>query len=103
MPGAPSQLIEKLDVTAVAGQISCPILVLDDDDEEMFYPGQAQQLYGLLRAPNTYTTLTTAEGAQLHCSPMAPPRQAEIVLQRATGRRRRPTPPTGSRSEPATG
>jgi dienelactone hydrolase len=84
----PSQLIERLDITAVAGQIRCPTVVLNYD-EETFYPGQAQQLYDLLEAPKAYTTLTTAEGAQLHCSPMAPQRQAEVVfdyLQATVGR-----------------
>jgi alpha/beta hydrolase fold len=75
----PSQIIEQLDITAVAGQIRCPTLVLDYE-EETFYPGQAQQLYDLLEAPKAYTTLTSAEGAQLHCSPMAPQRQAEVVF-----------------------
>jgi hypothetical protein len=75
----PSQIIEQLDVAAVAGRISCPTLVLNYD-EETFYPGQAQQLYDLLQAPKAYTTLTSAEGAQLHCSPMAPRRQAEVVF-----------------------
>jgi hypothetical protein len=37
-------------------------------------------LYDLLKAPKVYATLTTAEGAQLHCSPMAPQRQAEVVF-----------------------
>ena len=75
----PSQLIQQLDITAVAGQIRCPTLVLNYD-EETFYPGQAQQLYDLLQAPKAYATLTTTEGAQLHCSPMAPQRQAEVVF-----------------------
>ena len=75
----PSRLIEGLDVTAVAGRIRCPTLVLNYD-EETFYPGQAQQLHDLLTAPKSYVTLTTAEGAQLHCSPMAPQRQAEVVF-----------------------
>jgi hypothetical protein len=49
-------------------------------EQETFYPGQAQQLYDLLQAPKVFTTLTAAEGAQLHCSPMAPQRQAEVVF-----------------------
>jgi hypothetical protein len=53
----PSQIIEQLDITGVAGQIRCPTLVLNYE-EESFYPGQAQQLYGLLKAPKVYTTLT---------------------------------------------
>jgi hypothetical protein len=75
----PSQIIERLDISAVAGQIRCPTLVLNYD-EETFYPGQARRLYDLLQAPKVYTTLTAAEGAQLHCSPMAPQRQAEVVF-----------------------
>ncbi|MEV0371190.1 alpha/beta hydrolase [Streptomyces sp. NPDC050636] len=75
----PAQRIEKLDITGVVPQITAPTLVLDYDDEA-FYPGQPQQLYKLLRAPKEYVKLTAAEGAQLHCSPMAPQRHCEVVF-----------------------
>src|SRR3954470_24701778 len=75
----PSQTIQRLDISAVAGKIRCPTLVLDYEGEQ-FYPGQAQQLFDRLKVKKTHVTLTAAEGAQLHCSPMAPQRQSEVVF-----------------------
>lgn len=75
----PSQLLQALDVTSVAEQIRCPTLVLDYDDEQ-FYPGQPKQFAALLKSSATYRLLTEAEGAQLHCSPMAPRVHNEVVF-----------------------
>jgi hypothetical protein len=49
-------------------------------EDEQFYPGQAQQLYSLIKAPKDYVTPTSAEGANLHCSPMAPQRHNEVIF-----------------------
>ena len=87
----PAQAVIALDITAVAARITAPTLVLDYDDEQ-FYPGQPSRLYDLLRAPKDYVRLTAAEGAQLHCSPMAPQRHCEVVfdwLERVLDRPRR--------------
>lgn len=46
------------------------MLVLDYEGEQ-FYPGQPRRLYDALTAPRDYVKLTAAQGAQLHCSPMA--------------------------------
>ncbi|QMU74040.1 alpha/beta hydrolase [Streptacidiphilus sp. P02-A3a] len=75
----PAQVLIALDISAVASRITAPTLVLDYDDEQ-FYPGQPSELYGLLRAPRDYVRLTAAEGAQLHCSPMAPQRHCQVVF-----------------------
>ena len=75
----PTQVLIALDITAVAPRITAPTLVLDYDDEQ-FYPGQPGRLYDLLRAPKDYVRLTAAEGAQLHCSPMAPQRHCQVVF-----------------------
>ena len=44
-----------------------------------FYPGQAQQVYGLLRSPKALYTFTTAQGAEYHDAPMAPQARNQVV------------------------
>ncbi|MFG2193291.1 alpha/beta hydrolase family protein [Streptomyces sp. NPDC048639] len=75
----PAQAVIALDITNVVPQIQCPTLVLDYDDEQ-FYPGQPREMYNLLRSPKKYIKLTRAQGAQLHCSPMAPQTHCETVF-----------------------
>jgi hypothetical protein len=75
----PVQTIQQQDITAVAPKITSPTLVLDYDGEQ-FYPGQAETLMGLLTCPKDYVKLSAAEGAQLHCSPMAPQVHNEVTL-----------------------
>jgi pimeloyl-ACP methyl ester carboxylesterase len=50
----------------IAEQISCPTLVLDAE-EDMFFKGQAEELYDHLNCPKTLMRFTTAEGAGAHC------------------------------------
>lgn len=75
----PARRIVSLDITDVVPRITMPTLVLDYDDEQ-FYPGQPRQMYEALRGPKDYVKLTAAEGAQLHCSPMAPQVHCEVVF-----------------------
>lgn len=75
----PARRITSLDITDVVPRITMPTLVLDYDDEQ-FYPGQPQQMYEALNGPKDYVKLTAAEGAQLHCSPMAPQLHCEVVF-----------------------
>ncbi|MGP3947578.1 alpha/beta hydrolase family protein [Streptomyces sp. 7N604] len=75
----PAQAVIALDIAKVVPQITCPTLVLDYDAEQ-FYPGQPKALYDLLRSPKKYIKLTAAQGAQLHCSPMAPQTHCETVF-----------------------
>lgn len=75
----PAKLIESLNITNVVGRIKMPTLVLDYDYEQ-FYPGQPRQMFDKLTAPKDYVKLTTATGAQLHCSPMAPQQHCEVVF-----------------------
>ncbi|WP_407109640.1 hypothetical protein ACE1N8_00720 [Streptomyces sp. DSM 116494] len=37
-------------------------------------------MYAALNGPKDYVKLTAAEGAQLHCSPMAPQLHCEVVF-----------------------
>jgi hypothetical protein len=55
----------------VAGQIRCPILITDPDNET-FWPGQSQQLYQMVRSQKRLVGFTAAEGADLHCEPKDP-------------------------------
>lgn len=54
----------------VADKIRCPLLILDPEGEQ-FWPGQSRQLYDALPGPKTLATFTAAEGAALHCEPLA--------------------------------
>ena len=75
----PARNIIDLDITEVAPRITVPTLVLDYE-EERCYPGQAEDLYRLLRAPKDYVKLSALDGARLHCSPMAPQVHCEVAF-----------------------
>jgi len=47
-------------------QISCPVLVVDSEDDWMM-PGRAKQLYDALESPKEYMLFTVEEGAGEHC------------------------------------
>lgn len=55
----------------VAGQIQCPMLITDPDNE-VFWPGQSQVLLDMLTCPKKRVRFTAAEGADLHCEPKDP-------------------------------
>ncbi|MFD7612725.1 alpha/beta hydrolase family protein [Streptomyces sp. NPDC059828] len=75
----PATRVEALTITGIVGRIKAPTLVLDYDDEQ-FYPGQPREMYEKLTSPKDYVKLTRAQGAQLHCSPMAPQTHCEVVF-----------------------
>ncbi|MFE3326148.1 alpha/beta hydrolase family protein [Streptomyces sp. NPDC059176] len=75
----PANAVKALDISGVVSRIKMPVLVLDYDYEQ-FYPGQPRELFDKLTSPKDYVKLTTAEGAQLHCSPMAPQLHCEVVF-----------------------
>lgn len=62
--------VQAYNLTDVAGQITCPMLITDPDNES-FWPGQAERLYDLITAPKTLVRFTVEEGADLHCEPKA--------------------------------
>lgn len=62
--------VREYTVADVAGQITTPLLVLSPENEQ-FWPGQAQQLASLASAVSTLIEFTAAEGADLHCQPLA--------------------------------
>ncbi|OKI54431.1 alpha/beta hydrolase family protein [Streptomyces sp. MJM1172] len=75
----PATRIQALSIASVVSRIKAPTLVLDYEDEQ-FYPGQPRRLYDALTSPKDYLKLTAAQGAQLHCSPMAPQLHCEVVF-----------------------
>jgi hypothetical protein len=71
--------LEKWDLSKIAANIACPMLITDPEGEQ-FWPGQSRQLYDLLRGPKTLMPFTAAEGASWHCEPMAPVLRSHRVL-----------------------
>ena len=51
-------------------RIRTPLLVTSPESEQ-FWPGQSEELYGKLHGPRALLPFTAAEGANLHCEPMA--------------------------------
>ena len=51
-------------------QIRTPIMVTDPEGEQ-FWPGQSQRLYDALPGPKVLVPFTKAQGADMHCEPMA--------------------------------
>lgn len=50
----------------IAGQISCPTLVCEPEND-LFLKGQPQQLFDHLNCPKTMMRFTAADGAGVHC------------------------------------
>jgi alpha-beta hydrolase superfamily lysophospholipase len=50
----------------VAEQIKCPTLICDAE-KDLYFQGQAQQLFDHLTCPKTFLMFTDAEGAGAHC------------------------------------
>jgi prolyl oligopeptidase family protein len=62
--------VRRYDLRDVAGDIRTPLLITDPEGEQ-FFPGQAAELAALLVAPHELVTFTAADGADLHCEPLA--------------------------------
>ena len=56
-------------VRDVAADIRTPLLITSPDDEQ-FWPGQSDELAGLLTAPHDVVRFTRADGANVHCQPL---------------------------------
>ncbi|PRY49001.1 prolyl oligopeptidase family protein [Geodermatophilus tzadiensis] len=62
--------VRQYDLRGVAADIRTPLLVTDPVGEQ-FFPGQPAELAGLLTAPHELVHFTAADGADLHCQPLA--------------------------------
>ena len=66
---SPYELFQRLaecDLTDVAGQITCEMLIMDGTSE-VFSEGQARQLYDALSCERTFMLFDAESTAQLHC------------------------------------
>jgi hypothetical protein len=62
--------VRQYDLRAVAGAIRTPLLITDPDGDQ-FFPGQSEELAGLLTAPHELARFTAEDGAGFHCQPLA--------------------------------
>ena len=62
--------VRKYTVRDVAGQISTPLFISSPEGEQ-FWPGQSEELAKLVGAHAHLVQFTAAEGADMHCEPMA--------------------------------
>jgi hypothetical protein len=56
-------------VKDVAGQITTPLMITAPDDEQ-FWPGQSDELAGLLNVEHEVARFSRTDGAGAHCEPM---------------------------------
>jgi len=62
--------LQKYNVRDVAGQITTPVMIADPEGES-FWPGQSAELADLIGSAAVLAKFTAAEGADMHCEPMA--------------------------------
>jgi len=62
--------VEQYRLGDLVSRIRTPIMITDPDGEQ-FWPGQSRRLYHALPGPKVLVPFTRAEGADLHCEPMA--------------------------------
>ena len=60
-------------------QITTPVLVTSPDNEQ-FWPGQSQELFGKLTGKKAIVAFTEAEGADSHCEPAASGMRGERIF-----------------------
>jgi hypothetical protein len=62
--------VRRYELRDVAGRIRTPLLIADPEDEQ-FWPGQSEELAALLTAPHELARFGVADGANMHCQPLA--------------------------------
>ncbi len=62
--------VEQYRLGDLVNRIRTPIMVTNPEGEQ-FWPGQSQRLYAALPATKVLVPFTKAEGADMHCEPMA--------------------------------
>ena len=55
-------------LTEVAGQIRCPLLITEPANEA-YWPGQSRQLYDLVTSQKKLVSFSESDGADVHCEP----------------------------------
>jgi pimeloyl-ACP methyl ester carboxylesterase len=71
--------MKRYDARNVAHRLEMPVLITSYEGDT-FFAGQPEELFGLLRAPKEIVDFTAADGAQLHCAPMAPQHRNEVIF-----------------------
>ncbi len=61
--------VRRYQLRDVAERIRTPLLITEPEDEQ-FWPGQSEQLAGLLSAPHEMARFGVADGANWHCQPL---------------------------------
>jgi hypothetical protein len=61
--------VRRYQLRDVVDGIRTPLLITDPEDEQ-FWPGQSEQLAGLLTAPHELAPFGVADGANWHCQPL---------------------------------
>ena len=62
--------VERYDLRDVAAKIRTPLFITNPEGEQ-FWPGQSDELGSLLQTEHSIAAFTAAEGANLHCQPLA--------------------------------
>jgi hypothetical protein len=62
--------LERYNLRDVAARIVTPLLITNPEGEQ-FWPGQSDELASLLQGEHVVVPFTAAEGANLHCQPLA--------------------------------
>ncbi len=73
------QDLKKYTMNGIAGQIQCPCLVMEAEND-MFFRGQPQQIYDALKAPKQLFKFTREDGAENHCQSGAVAYKDEVVF-----------------------
>ncbi len=73
--------LKALDYTleGIAEKITCPVLVIDSEGD-LWYPGQARQLFDALTCDKTFQLFTAEEGAGDHCQVGSPMLSAQRMF-----------------------
>jgi hypothetical protein len=62
--------VEQYRLGDLVQRIRTPMMITDPEGEQ-FWPGQSRRLYDALPGPKLLAPFTKAEGADMHCEPMA--------------------------------
>ena len=62
--------VQKYNLDGVAEKITCDVII-PSPENELFWPGQSQALYDMIKSRKQIIHFTAAEGANYHCEPKA--------------------------------
>lgn len=62
--------VQKYNLNGVAEKITCDVII-PSPENELFWPGQSQALYDMIKSRKQLIHFTAAEGANYHCEPKA--------------------------------